>query len=157
MNPSAIVRENPVLKSSKSTDDAAPFYYAKRGYLLKKGMGRFFKPWALRHFILEVNQVLTYYSGEEIKGVLTLDGASVRILTSEQADGQKYAFEIYNLNIAKASKFKSSNILLSASSIQERDTWIECLQHAVKSDLRTRAAQGFVYESFDNASSSRPF
>ena len=114
---------NSISNNNNRTTETVPFYYAKRGYLLKKGMGKFYKPWSLRHFILEVNQVLSYFAGEEIKGVLTLDGASVRELSQDQADGKMYAFEIYNLNIAKLSKFKSQNMLLAASSKQERDMW----------------------------------
>ena len=112
-----------VTGGSQMAPESVPFYYAKRGYLLKKGMGKLYKPWSLRHFILEVNQVLTYFADEEMKGMLTLDGASVRELSPDRADGKQYAFEIYNLNIAKLSKFKSPNILLAASSKKERDDW----------------------------------
>lgn len=131
-----------------TSQPSSTFYYAKKGFLVKKGMGRIIKPWALRHFILEVNQVLSYYEGNNLRGVLTLDGASVRSLEPAEADNREFAFEIYNLNIAKISSFKSPSLVLVASSNIERESWMVCLQAAVKSDLRSRAAN-VSYTSFD--------
>jgi len=122
------------------------FYYGRKGFLVKRGMGLFFRPWALRHFILEVNQTLSYYCGDECKGTLALDGASVRIVPPEEANGNLFAFEVYNLKIEK--KFKGDALMMAASSEQERKAWVKSLEAAVKGDLRSRTREGVGYESF---------
>jgi hypothetical protein len=137
--------------SKKTGSSGANFHYARKGFLVKRGMGLFFRPWAVRHFILEVNQTLSYYCGNECKGTLALDGASVRLVPPEEANGNIFAFEVYNLQIEKRFN-KGDTLMLAASSEQERAAWIKSLEAAVKSDLRSRTREGVGYESFATAS-----
>lgn len=142
---------SPIVQSKMSATTGSNFYYARKGFLVKRGMGILYRPWALRHFVLEVNQTLSYYCGNECKGTLTLDGASIRRVPPEEANGNMYAFEVYNLKIEKMFN-KGDVLMMAASSEQERSAWMKCLEAAVQSDLRSRTREGMEYESFRTVS-----
>jgi hypothetical protein len=43
-------------------EHAKPIYFQKKtGFLMKKGMGYLYRPWAKRYFVLDLDHSLTYY------------------------------------------------------------------------------------------------
>ncbi len=55
-----------------------------------------FSNWNARKVCLHVSKKLTYWDGETLKGEITLDGASTRLIHPSDADGKMYAFEVMN-------------------------------------------------------------
>jgi hypothetical protein len=39
----------------------AAYFKKKTGFMMKKGMGYFYRPWARRYFVLDLDHSLTYY------------------------------------------------------------------------------------------------
>lgn len=108
--------------------------YIKTGILLKKGMGKMMRPWALRTIVLFRGARLCYYDGnitnkENLKGDLSLVGASVHFVTPEKAEGRENAFQI--INIPNVKSHQNNILLLSASSQDEAQDWVEALEVAI--------------------------
>lgn len=130
-----------------------PALTSKKGFLAKKGMGNFFRPWTIRQVVLDVNQVLSYYDEKNVlKGDIKLAGASVRTLSPPQADGREFAFEIFD--IPETKRTQGQSLILAASYAAERTDWVRCLESACTSNLRQRAANGVSYTSFGEAATN---
>ena len=112
--------------------------YTKKGILMKKGMGKLFRPWTLRTVYVDVNQMLSYYDERQtLKGELNLEGANIRYLTSEEADGRDNAIEISNIS---GIMMKNNILVLACGSLTEANDWFDCLTAAANSTIRSRTA-----------------
>lgn len=104
----------------------------KRGLLVKRGLGWIYRPYAQRLFQLYANEViLTYESPEngDMKGMLHLENKSVISISHRIG----YAFIVYVKKRieANAPKWKRKDLLLIASSEEERYSWINCFNAAI--------------------------
>ena len=91
------------------------FTHPKQGILSKKGMGNIFRTWKTRRIVLDVDYTISYFDGDELKGKLTVENASVKAI--DPTDGYKNCFEVYNL---PATNGKKSNLILSADNPEVR-------------------------------------
>ena len=49
------------------TEPTMPMYFQKKtGFLMKKGMGYLYRPWAKRYFVLDLDHSLTYYGTQSL-------------------------------------------------------------------------------------------
>lgn len=138
-----------------------PMYFRKKtGFLMKKGMGYLYRPWAKRYFVLDLDHSLTYYDGESVRGVLKLLGAAVRkVGESSRVEGCRsnasHVFEVYNLCVTNSSSlFNKQNLLrLRASSEKEMNEWIEALNLCFVSAERSQNIKAGVNSGSDGYAS----
>ena len=104
--------------------------FRKEGVLNKKGMGTFYRPWAERNFVLSADHRLAYFDPQKNvqRGNLKIHGGKVRRVEPGEADGRRFAFELYNLEAKK-----KSSLIMQASSDEEVDAWMNCLNAALES------------------------
>jgi hypothetical protein len=83
-----------------------------------------------RSFLSYIN-IHSVLDGDNIRGVLKLLGASVRMIGENRAEGgnssTSYVFELYNLVVTNSSSLlnKQNALRLRASSEKEMNEWIE--------------------------------
>lgn len=117
--------------------------FVKEGTLTKKGMGRMYRPWAERNFILDSEGTLGYYQSGEMRGAINVKGSSIRILRSSEADGRNFAFSLVSPQVIhQGSLFNAGELILAAKTMEEAASWCASLQLAIREAAGESA--GFV-------------
>jgi hypothetical protein len=107
--------------------------FMKEGNLTKKGMGRLYRPWAERTFILDEEGTLGYYHNGEQRGAINVKGASLTVLRACEAGGRNFAFSVVSPEVIhQGSLFNAGELILAASSLEEAGQWCACLQLAIR-------------------------
>ena len=103
--------------------------FKKEGELTKKGMGKLYRPWHKRNFVLSNDHRLSYFDEKNMqKGTLKMQGAKVRALPPDQADGRRFAFEVYGLSDGS----KKSSLIVQAGSDKEVEEWMTSLNQCLR-------------------------
>lgn len=118
-----------------------PFMH--EGRLWKKGMGRLYRPWAERSFILDAEGTLGYYHGGEMRGAVNVRGSSLTILRACEADGRNFAFSVVSPQVIhQSSLFNAGELILAAESMEEAADWCARLQLAIRKAAGESAPSG---------------
>lgn len=129
--------------------------YIKKAILSKKGMGKLIRPWVLRTIVLDRSNKLSYYDGKQLKGELSLEGATARHIDSDLSDGRQFAFEVSGLGGTK--KHQNNSLILAASCINEANDWVEVLTKAANALPVQKSHDVTGYTTFEEAASqSKP-
>ena len=106
------------------------------GVLEKKSRGRsfiVFNNWQVRHFILE-KQNLAYYNPKDLQkpiGNVSTKDATIKKLSSEDAEGRKFAFVVTTL---APDENEAESFILSADSEASRTKWMNYLYASSRSE-----------------------
>ena len=116
-------------KTDKSRERSS---FTKDGNLLKKGMGRLYRPWADRYFILDEEGVLGYYHKGENRGAINVKGSMLSVLRPSEANGRSFAFKLIKPDIIHhGSLLSAGELILAASSLEDASEWCACLLLAI--------------------------
>lgn len=107
--------------------------FVKEGLLCKKGMGRLYRPWAERSFILDQEYTLGYYQNGDMRGAINVKGSSISVLRASEADGRNFAFSVVSPQVIHhGSVLSAGELILAASNMEEAAEWCACLQLAIR-------------------------
>ncbi len=115
----------------------------KKGIVLKRGRNRLYHPWYLNSVVVTDQNLLLYFDGETLKGKVSLQGTSVRILSPQEITGKPYGLEISNVPSKKM--LKEDRIVFVVGSEHEATEWLNAFETAQRMYMSRSTTK---YESF---------
>lgn len=108
----------------------------KSGMLMKRGLGQYFKPWAVRLFKFYSSEVSVTYETLDhgiVKGKLRLEKSKPQIIILPISENKPYAFQVTVRKFIgrKISPF-SQQLILAAKSNEDRSDWISALNIGIQ-------------------------